>query len=126
MPASAEVRRLPSPDRLNLERAIMDAVKALANFQPTEILGSGPDAADAENLADDCRTVAVIADNLIHALGRYAARHMTITEKQLAESFKEQCFNATDDNAAALLDKLAAQYREDARSEGQRHDFQLA
>lgn len=120
----AEVRRLPSPDRMALERAVMDAVKALANFHPTEIHGSRGDAADAANLADDVRRVAEVADNLIHAIGKYAKWHFGFTDKELAEHFKEACWNAADDKGAWFLDQIANRLTEDARSEGGRHDFQ--
>jgi len=124
MPATAAIRRLPSPERAVLERAIMDAVKALANFHPTEIIGMRPDAADASNLADDVHTIADIADSLIYAIGTYASSHISIDKKVLAENFGSVCRDAVDDSAGYLLRGIASQYEADARSDGQRHDFQ--
>jgi hypothetical protein len=106
-------------DRAVLERAVMDAVKAIANFQPTEIIGMRADAADAANLANDMRTVADIADGLIHALAVYARGYMDGIDPA---DCKNICRNAIDDNGAIFLDCAANRLREDQY--GAHHDFQ--
>lgn len=110
-----------TPAQVRMERAVMEAMKGLANWSFTRVVGQ-PEAGDADCLKHDLIAAAEIFDDFIKAFGDYA--HSTIgLNKNDLDCFHDQLRNAIDGNALHVLDK-AAGYLRDLRSgsEGQRHD----
>jgi hypothetical protein len=119
MPAIAEVRRLPNFADVVFERAVMDAIRGLARFSPTRVIGAA-DAADAENLKSDLLDLCEIVDPLVEAFGVYVQHHFGLMTKD-RELFRGQLRGAISGDAAAVLQGIADQLRE--RSGDRRHDF---
>lgn len=121
MPATAQVHPIPSPANIAIERAVMDAMRGLARFSPTRVIGA-PDAADAENLRSDLLDLCDVVDPLVRAIGDYAARQfgMSTSEHDL---FNNQLRGALEGNATHVLDSIADRLRAQAGSDGNRHDF---
>lgn len=118
---TAEVRHLPNPADLAIERAIMDAMRGLARFSPTRVIGA-PDAADAENLRSDLLDLCDVVDPLVKAIGDYAAHQFGMSAKD-HELFHNQLRGALEGNAAHVLQEIADRLRAQAGSDGNRHDF---
>ncbi len=106
---TAEVHPLPNKADAAVNAAIMTAIKGLANFSPTRIVGE-PDAADAENLKFNLLELAEIIDPLVQAIGEYAHHHFGI---QPADQplFKDLLRDGLDGNATYVLQKIADDYR---------------
>lgn len=118
---TAEVRNLPNLADIRVERAIMDAMRGLARFSPTKVIGSA-DAADAENLKSDLLGLCDVVDPLVKAIGAYAAHHFKIDPRDL-QLFDGQLRGALEGNAAFVLQSIADARYADATSGDQRHDF---
>ena len=100
----------PSPAQVRMERAVMDAIKGLANWSFTRVIGQ-PEAGDADCLKHDLIAISEIVDDLVKAFGAYTNSTIGIAQEDL-DVFQTPLRDAIDGNAIFVLDK-AAEYLRD-------------